>query len=798
MKLASRIKYILLPFIFIGLSLPATLSYVMIKNTLVSNLSDQLLNDARWVSREIYQQSRETEGLIWLFLNSREAIAYLQNQSSNTSLSSHDYGLYSNFSLAKKSSPFLGKITIFRPNGSVVFNFDTVDPFSSPVPEQQTTVLLDQISSLTENSFDPSKLSSGFFIQPVGPDANRLVVSMPFSATLMMSDLAFAELSDLYVVQLVNSSDLFVTAQKMLAEYYQGGVSMAIDSHLMQSVTTAPSHLEPVIDLSDGIKLTIAQPFGNVSLSMTPDYVAEQLAPIRNSIILAMVVLLVLLYTSLRAVIHIQIIKPITKLANQVKDSFGGGELQLKPSSRQDEVSELNNNYLELFSHVSQLANFDSLTGLLNRASFAHALNRAILDTTRKSMKVALLYIDLDNFKKVNDSYGHTEGDALLVAFGLKLKEAIRPFDELHAMSSERGVARLAGDEFAILLTNLPNIEAADAVAKRIMTIFEDGFMVGDTNHDVQASIGISIAPDDGVNGETLIRNADAAMYAAKQQGKDGYRFYSSEIEAALLTKHAIEDGLKSALNNDLFYLVYMPIFGCSDLSILGVEVLLRTNDPLLEGYSPSDFIAVAEQSGLIKRIDLFVIEEALKSFATLSEEAQFEGFIAINISARELHNDTFASEVGSLINQYDVDPSRIEMEITETYLEPNDLGLVQTLNDLKSLGVRLSLDDFGTGYTAFSQLATFPVDVLKIDRSFVSQIHESWTEKRLTVDIIVDLARLYEMSIVAEGVEDQQQLEYVQSLGVECVQGFFLSKPLAIDAFIALLITKEHGNALA
>jgi len=793
MRLSKRVNYILLPIICLLLTLSALFTYQAIKTIVVDNVTAKLTNEAKRLDSEIVQQAHESIGLIRLFVSSREAIAYLNDPESYYSTYSHQGQLFNNFNVAVETSPFLRAITIFSLAGESLFHLDVNDPFSDPAISNVTQRYIDQLLEAKNMRLMLSNTNPIYRVVMDEQGDTKLSVVMPYSAAHVLTDLKYADAQSLFVIQLENNATLFEAEASSIKSEYGDGVNVTFETAVVAS--TSDKERASTVDavVSSGISIRISGVYGAVVLEMSPDHLSDLLLPLKLATVLVTFLLIVTLYVALRAMIHVQILLPIERLVKQIKGSHEAGlGSDLKVLTSEDEVADLNNSYLELLSHVSHLANFDTLTGLLNRNSFSNALTRSVKDAIHKNTKAALLYIDLDNFKLVNDTFGHSEGDALLIEFGKKLRETLRPFDELHTMSSERGVARLAGDEFAILLTDLPNAEAADAAASRIMALFETGFAVNDNVHDVQACIGITIAPDDGTEVEMLVRNADAAMYSAKQNGKNNYCFYAQDLEDKMQVRHIIAAGLKSAVDNNRFHLVFMPIYRCDDLSIAGVEVLIRTTEPLLQGYGPDQFISIAEESGLIRKIDLWVIEQAFIAQKKLTDLCGFDGFFAINISARELHNDNFVADLTALFDTYPIEPADVELEITETYLETKDSRLLDNLHSLKALGVRLALDDFGTGYTGFSQLASYPVDIIKIDRSFTQEINVDVSNRRLTVDIIVELARLYELTIVAEGVEDLQQLEYIQDLGVECVQGFYLSRPLTYEDFSKLVTQKN------
>ena len=436
---------------------------------------------------------------------------------------------------------------------------------------------------------------------------------------------------------------------------------------------------------------------------------------------------------------------------------------------------------------IRQMAYYDKLTGLPNRWSFKTNLERMLNRAERDKQRIGLLYIDLDNFKQVNDQHGHEAGDRVLLKFSERLLDVIRPNDQLYKPQTE-SLARLAGDEFVVLLPNIKDPLDASTVAARILNIFKGGFSVDDVDHMIYASIGIAVYPDDSADSKNLLHHADAAMYDAKNNGRNCFKFFTQDIADKLRERQLIEKGLRLALNEAHFSLVYMPIFACKDSSIVAVEVLLRCHSPALKGYVPDQFIPAAEATGLIKDIDLWVIDNALEAQGVLQKEHSFSGKICINISGVELHNELFSEQVKNLLEHHQIKPNCVELEVTETAFVAGDVTCLKTLNTLNELGVSLALDDFGTGYTAFNQLIHYPAHCLKIDRSFVNDLFSEREARNKMVMIIQSLAKLYDLRVIAEGVETEAQMTYLKELGCDWAQGYYLSRPLPWDDFCALL----------
>lgn len=427
---------------------------------------------------------------------------------------------------------------------------------------------------------------------------------------------------------------------------------------------------------------------------------------------------------------------------------------------------------------IRKLAYYDALTGLPNRRNFKSNLTRLLRRAGKEEKRVGLLYIDLDNFKQVNDNYGHEVGDILLRSFSDLLKETVRPTDMIMDDKFDE-LARLGGDEFVVILNDLSSPISSAVVAERILKIFENGFETVENTHSVFASIGIATFPDDASTPDELLHHADLAMYEAKRNGRNRFEYYTKDIAELLRERNYIEEQLKLALEQDLLSLVYMPVFNCNTLEVVGIEALLRCPYLAEEGIAPEQFIAVAEKTNLIKDIDLWVIDNSLANLAELQSQQNFMGKVCINISGAELQNELFSNSVKELLEKHQVSPSLVEFEISETALVLSDEKIASALIKIKALGVSVALDNFGTGHTAFGQLNHYPLDCLKIDSSFVKELFSDHADKTKMVKIVNNLGKLYDLRIAAKGVETQRQLEYLQEIKCDWVQGYLLSYPL-------------------
>ncbi len=417
------------------------------------------------------------------------------------------------------------------------------------------------------------------------------------------------------------------------------------------------------------------------------------------------------------------------------------------------------------------LANFDPLTGLPNRTLFQDRLNQAITKAHRSKSIVALLFLDLDRFKHINDSMGHHVGDLLLKAVASRLQNAIRDGDT---------VARLGGDEFTIILEGVAKLKAATIIAEKVLNAFKAPFLLDGKNMTVSPSIGISLFPNDADDSTSLIKYADTAMYHAKSLGRNNFQFYTEELNQYATRHVELEAGLKEAIQNNELYLVYQPKYDIKTKRILGVEALLRWNSPTLGFISPVEFIPLAEETGMINAIGHWAIDEACNQLASWHQLGFDDISVAVNLSARQLKADIISTiEVALAVSG--LPASALELELTESMIMGNPKDSVKVLSQLKALGLTIAIDDFGTGYSSLSYLKRFPIDTLKVDREFVRDIIEDPDDAAIT-SAIITLAHSLELNVVAEGVETQEQLDFLKYEGCDQVQGFLLSKPLTAD----------------
>jgi diguanylate cyclase (GGDEF)-like protein/PAS domain S-box-containing protein len=422
----------------------------------------------------------------------------------------------------------------------------------------------------------------------------------------------------------------------------------------------------------------------------------------------------------------------------------------------------------EVEAQLQELAHIDSLTGLPNRLMVLERLEHALAAARRNQHKVAVLYIDLDNFKNINDSLGHNAGDQLLLGVARRLSHRTRREDTL---------GRLGGDEFILVLETLRDGEDAAAVAQELLHLLTSPFDVGPSEVYVQASIGISLYPDDGTEVEELLRDADTAMYQAKRAGRGTYRYYTEALTQAAQGRLQLDTRLRRALARQEFELWYQPLYRLHDRRLIGLEALVRLHQPGLPPVGPAEFIPVLEDTGHIVALGEWVTNEACRQGRAWLDEGLEFGRIAVNISAVEMQRGGTVARVQRALHTHGFDAEYLELEITESGLMQQGDHSEAFLHSLRAMGVQLAIDDFGTGYSSLAQLKRFPVGKLKIDRSFIRDLMTDSTDAQL-VNTMVAMGRSLGISVLAEGVETEEQMRHLRHIGCEAAQGYFFGQP--------------------
>jgi diguanylate cyclase (GGDEF)-like protein len=430
---------------------------------------------------------------------------------------------------------------------------------------------------------------------------------------------------------------------------------------------------------------------------------------------------------------------------------------------------------------VIRLAYHDSLTGLLNRHSFKDLLTQSVALAQRHGRYVATLFLDLDRFKRINDTLGYNVGDLLLQGVADRIQECVRKSDRAARNACELGacrVSRLGGDEFTILLPEIRQVQDAALVARRILETISRPFLLAGHEIFINGSMGITVYPLDGEDADTLLKNADSAMYSAKEQGRNNFQFYSESMNASSYKRLALETSLRKALDREEFRAFYQPQIDIASGKITGMEALIRWKHPEIGLVPPNDFIPLAEETGLIVSIGEWVLSAACIHNKALQDMGLPPKRVAVNISSFQFRRESLVNTVKKALKISGLDPCYLELELTESAIMKNMEESSGILHELKSMGLRVAIDDFGTGYSSLAYLKRFPLDILKIDRSFIMNIPEDQDNAAIATAIIA-MAHSLNLEVIAEGVESREQYAFLRELGCDGVQGFLFSPAL-------------------
>ena len=433
----------------------------------------------------------------------------------------------------------------------------------------------------------------------------------------------------------------------------------------------------------------------------------------------------------------------------------------------QDELREQKNAF-------EYLANHDFLTGLPNRVLFEDRLNLAIQKGKRNKENFAVLFIDLDRFKQINDSLGHKIGDEVLKEVASRIHSVLRAEDTL---------CRLGGDEFTVLLSDIKKAQDASLVAQKILNVMTKHMIIEGHTFYLSTSIGISFFPEDGDTAQNLLKYADAAMYKAKDQGRDNFQFYSANMTEEAMRHIVMETNLREALKNDEFVVYYQPQIDVRSSKLIGVEALVRWQHPKLGLLEPSHFLPLAEETGLIVKLDRLVMKKAMKQIKEWYDEEFEPGVLALNLSIKQLEQEDFIDTLQRTLVQTECKPQYIELEVLENKIMEHPENSIKILQQISNMGIELAIDDFGTGYSSLAYLKRLPINKLKIDRSFVKNLPYDSNDMGITKAIIA-LAKSLNLKLLAEGVEKQEQQEFLQKHGCHNIQGYLYSKPTCAEEF--------------
>jgi diguanylate cyclase (GGDEF)-like protein len=437
---------------------------------------------------------------------------------------------------------------------------------------------------------------------------------------------------------------------------------------------------------------------------------------------------------------------------------------------------------------VMRFSNHDPLTGLPNRSLFFEQFKTKLINAEQHQQKVALLFIDIDNFRGIKDAHGYTIGDLLLQAIAKRMLVAMN--------NNKESLARLASDQFTVILENIKDQKSLYETINKILGIFSVPFSLQGIDIASTASIGVSLYPDDGEDVENLLKSSGVARYQAKQMGSNTYSFYTKEMDTTLAKQRTIETHLRKAITKGELVVCYQPKVNILDKKITGAEALLQWNNPELGRVSPAQFIPLAEQTGLIVSIGNWVLNESCKQTKTWHNQGFTDFSVAVNLSAYQFKTGDIAEQVAKALWDSELNPEMLELELTESLVMENLEKSLLMLRVLKTMGIKISIDDFGTGYSSLSQLRKFPVDSLKIDQSFVKNIHHEnkQSDDCAVITTIITMAKQLGLKVIAEGVETQAQFDFLKQQGCDLIQGYLFSRPIIAEEFTKLLTQNRQG----
>ena len=443
------------------------------------------------------------------------------------------------------------------------------------------------------------------------------------------------------------------------------------------------------------------------------------------------------------------------------------------------EIDEQRNSLIKSEQKLYRMAYYDSLTELHNKEWFVEQLKQAIHVARRNATMLGVIFLDLDSFKSINDTMGHSSGDRVLKIVANRLSSCIRDEDT---------IARFGGDEFLIMVTNLNKLEDLKRVTDRIMLAFNKGMYVQDIEYFMTASIGVAVYPIDGEDSETLIKNADIAMYESKTRGKNRCVYCSQAIKEETITKMKLTNSLYRALDKGELYLQYQPQIKVETQEIIGFEALLRWNNKEYGMVSPEVFIPMAEQTGLIRPIGLWVIKTACEQFKSFKDKYSEDVFVSVNLSIEQLKDNKITEKIKKVLIDTNTDSKSFQIEITESIAFNEDPLVLQRLKNIRNLGISVSIDDFGKGYSSLNRLKTFPIDLLKIDMDFVHGISSTSQKDRAIIKSIIQIAKNLRIEVLAEGVETEEQFIYLREHGCDMIQGYYFYKPMPVNEIQQLI----------
>ncbi|QRM54820.1 GGDEF domain-containing phosphodiesterase [Sinorhizobium sp. BG8] len=759
MTLGRRSFLLIFPVVLAGYVLAASLLYISQSSSILGLERARLWQQMGLLTAVFQNDVTQNKSLIYSLMEGN-AIRLFINEP-DASYRSNALGVQlqqSITSLSEDPTKFVS-LTVIRPPLTVDYYYEnSADPFAE-IPHAQ----LDHARRV----IDSPKLSSWSYIEADGTDP--LIIHSEFIDPLTFSRPVSSAKRGSILVQTAVKPTGFMEMRKSLEQQYTARLEISLHPMMAQGSLSATAKLGP-----------------SLFARLTPDpaLLDEKLRNLKLLLVGGAVALSIVTIGIVLLLVRRYITNPIARLDRQLTEVMSGHRAEIQKTVEAGEIGRLSENVKRLhdnathsFDLVQTTSWTDTLTGISNREYFNIRSTQLLADAKASSTGCTLLFIDVDNFKFVNDKHGHKVGDELLKTLALRVRAIV---DSVLARRKlpEGLIARLSGDEFAIMVRSHPGDGTITEISGAILALFAEGFEVLDKSYPVTASIGIAVCPEDAETLPELIANADAAMYQAKSQGKNGSARYSRSLHEKRTRRRRIEEELRSLDPNEEFHLVYMPIVDGRG-KVTGCEALLRWTSPELGNVTPDEFIPIAETTGLFSKIDWWVIDRAMADSEQLKKLFGPETILCINISSAELYTKSISEHFIDCLERHGVEARTIEIELTETFAVKLGDQSQRNIDILRAKGFRISIDDFGAGYTSVQQLIEYPADTIKLDRSLVESLTRSASLP--TLRALVALCHAQEMAVVAEGVDTTDKLTLLAAAGCDLFQGYLISKPLKI-----------------
>ena len=814
MKLQPRILLILVPLIVAPLLLLSGVAYTQLRTTAEEKTFRQVETVLDQVARQIQSEVRSTEANIQLFANSALLGRYLTTPSATERYALMQPALMRLFHSYQRAYPDYREIRLLLPNGDE----DTRVTLAVPALQLDRAADAGLLSAFAQTQDDIQSMfvhevESGELILLVAkrlrlrdPASDPITTTPTLRGYLLITRSLSALRHPLAQYHSDLGSVLLVTESGRAALGGSSSAAVTLDQNIFNQLKQVDGQrvLGSYEDTA-AYFLSYRAQAGLYVVAVLPEHLLHQsthgLTTAAVSITVAVLVITVLLIVF---GLRVLFLAPIATLNEAVRE-FGQGNFIVPIGlQRRDEIGTLAESFRRMAKSLQRsneqiryLAYHDSLTGLPNRHMFREYLADVLTDSTRSKQRLALLYLDVDNFKQVNDTLGHHVGDKLLKEIAKRLTQCLRNetnIDNGGLDSAVDMVARLGGDEFVVLLPYVHETQDADTVAQRILAAMAEPFMLDARDFHVTSSIGIAYSPENGSDADQLIKHADIAMYHAKNSGKNNCQFFTEALRHAASSRYLLENDLRRALEQNEFVLYYQPQVELQSGQIRSVEALIRWNHPQRGFVLPDEFIPLAEETGLILPVGRWVIEQACRQ-AREWKDAGINGVrLYINISNVQLNREPVWELLAQSMKSYEIAGTRIGVEITETSMLTAPGQGVELIRRLREHDIAVSLDDFGTGYSSLNNLRRFALDSLKIDRGFVFDVHQS-ADSAAIVSAIIALAKSFNLAVIAEGVENTQQLEYLAAQGCTSVQGNLFGEALCAEDITKIFLRGADGS---